>query len=1402
MLIRPAIYLHFKQAVLCAAALLALLSNARAQSVPIPFAGTLAGGGTVCATSLPVFAVNGAGAKYGDGCPATQATLNVPVAAATDSLGNVFIADQTNQLVRVVYNGGTALAAAIVASNVQNTGLVPVKGNIYTIAGGILAASTQTPKYCNQAGNGPIGTNAALDGCPASESEQGPRGLALDADGNLFISSVSPFSQIRVFYVGGTAAARLITLENPTITAPLPGYVYNVAGGNASSYTLDGSLATKATMNTPRGLLIDLNENIYFADQANNVIRRVDGTTGILTTVAGHCVVSGSACTATATSGDGSAATSAAVNIYAPYGVAFDQYGNLFIAEAGSATLPGRIRVVYAAGTLPGIIAPNAGSIYTYAGGLTGTTQAQLTVFQEVFGVTIDSAGYVYVTDYRTGTTGSNHLWKIDPTNGNITSIAGTGGAALTTGKFCNGGTTGPVTTNTRGDGCPATQAYLANPQEQLAFDARGNFYIADRVNNVVRSFTYNNLFPATPTQTSVTQSLAFALSPGSTPTAETFTLQGSATAEYADAGGATCPLNTPVATATTCVINVKFTPAQAGLRLGSIAVSGATGTLATQSLSGSGLGPVLTISSPASVSLGANLQPLGISTDGTGKVYVSDGTGKQVIKTSIAGGATTVALTGLGSPRQTTTDSSGNVFVADAATNRVVELTAAGTTVNLGTGLSAPQGVVADLLGNLYIADTGNNQLVYLSPATGNQRVLPVSGFTLSAPTSLALDAAGDLFVIDTKNTRLLEIPLGVTPLQLALPSGATPAALALDPGSNLYLADTASQSILFVAAGTTTATTFATGVTTPTGIAVGNNGNIFIADSTATTATGYNVVRNNTVFSTTNIGLTSLPATLTLSNAGNASATLQAPPYTETGTAAAFPANGQPTCTAGATLAPDATCTQAFVFMPATPGPQSAQVVFTPVTGQAVTSNLSATATNLILTSLTISPVSSSTTYGQAVTYTATFTKNSTGANAPTGTISFIVDGKTVATQNVASPPFTYTLNAPAAMHTVAALYSGDALYAGSNVTTFLTVARSTTATTVSAAQSASGTVLTAVVSAMTVGPLAPTGYVTFTVDGVGSAQIPVGNGTVSSTYLLSDGPHTYSAGYTGDSNYTNSNSPTQTLTVARNTTSLALTITPASINGVGVFQLKATLTATGNPTGTITFSNGGTNLGTVNLSTVVAGSVTFTTTSTTFTSYTFTAIYSGDGLFSSSTATATEGPDFIAIVPATGISVPQGAQAILAVPIQPINGYTGTLTASCSALPANTICRFLPIPLVVTGVAANLTVEVFAGVNPNVASVPVPPLQNAQRVWLAILCMMPLTFTFGRAKTSLPRLAACLLAGVIASALVGCGNKTPASVPGSFTAPVGTSTFTLTLTDTNNVSRSSPVTLTITQ
>jgi len=1388
--------------------------NANAQSVPVPFAGLLAGGGPVCSASLSVFAVSGTGAKYGDGCPATQATLNVPVAVATDSLGNVFIADQTYMLVRVVYNGGTALAAAITASNVQNAGLVPVKGNIYTIAGGITSTPSESTHYCNQAGSGIIGTDTELDGCPASESIQAPRGLAVDADGNLFISDVASGDNVHVLYVGGAKAAALITLENPTITTPLPGYIYNLAGTSAA-YTGDGGLASKATVNTPRGLFIDANENVYFADEFNNAIRVINGATGYISTVAGHNAGSVSSCSSVAPAGDGASATATTASLACPYGVALDQYGNIFIAEAGtgsaSNTVPGRIRVVYEGGTLPGITSPVVGNIYTYAGapptsGGTATTGAQLTTFQEVFGVSIDAVGYLYVTDYRTVTSGgSNKIWRIDPTNGNIATIAGNSGTTpLTAGAYCNGGTTGPVTTDKYGDGCPATQAYLQNPQEALGFVANGSFYVADRVNNLVRSFTYNNSFPTMAVGSTSTQPIAFLYAAGSLPIAETFTTQGSAS-NFSDAGGDTCALNATLSATTTCVDYIKFVPTAAGQRLSSVTVSSATATIGTQTLSGIGTAPVLTISPPTAVALGSSIQPLNISTDTLGNVNISDGKSKQVLRTTIAGGTPTAIITGLGLPRETATDGYGDVFVADSVNNDVVELTAASTTVTLGSGLSAPQGVAVDLLGNVYVADTGNNRLVYISPITRDQHVVTLSGYTLSAPTYLAIDASGDLYIIDTNNTRVIEVPLGALPQLVTLPSGAQPAAIAFDPGGNFYLANKTTGSIQFVPAGTTTATNLITGLTTPADVSVGPSGNVFVADSSASSAAGYNFALNASTFATTNINLTSLPVTLTLGSVGDVSATLSTPTYIETGSTA-FKSNGTPTCTSALVMASGSTCTQAFAFSPTTSGPQTAKAVFSTTAGQSVTANFSATATNLILTTTTIALNGSGTVnYGQTATYTVTLTPSSTGSAAPTGSIAFIVDGNTVSTQMVSSNPYTFTATLAVGTHSIAANYSGDSIYASSNGSTLITVGKAVTTTTVSSSQSASGIVLSAVVTPASTGAATFTGNVVFYVDGTSVATVPVGNGTVSTTVLVTDGTHTYYATYQGDANYATSTSTTQSLTVSRTATALTLSILPVSSNGAAGLQLTAKLTTsgTGTPSGTITFKNGSTTLGTVNLSAAVNGVVSITTSTTTYTSYVFTASYPGDGLFEPATATATEGPDFVVVAPTTALVVPQGGQALATFTVSTINGYSGTLTAACSNLPANSICRFQPVPLTVVPTASStLTVQVFVGVNPNVADVAPMQFGKMSQTMLALLLLTPGLFAMRRKgnKRGLPWLFSVVALTLLAFAPLGCGIKTPASTNATYSTPTGTTAVTLTLMDTNNVARSAIFNVTV--
>jgi len=1406
MLTRFARHSSLRSFALTTAAVIALCSHlpwANAQNVPIPFASTVAGGGVVCANSISTYAPLAANQKLvGDGCPATQSTLNAAVGLAIDRFNNVAIIDQTNNLIRVIYNGGSAMAAAIVGANVQTTGLVPKKGYIYTIAGGPQSTPSQSTYYCSETGTGLIGLNKQLDGCPGVEGYVMGRGLAFDQDGNLFIANFGGSFTIRVLYVGGTAVSNLITLENPGLsTPPQPGYLYEIAGTGTSAVTTgDGGLAYKAALNNPRGLWIDSSENVYISETLSGLIRKVDGTTGLISTVVGYCA-SSTTCPTAASAGDGNPATSSAVHMNYPYDLAFDSFGNMFIADSGQGTgANGRIRVVYAGGTLPGISNPVVGDIYTYAGGgASSGTQAQQTNFQYVYGVGIDAKGYLYVNDYRNATSpGSNHMWRIDPITGSIANIAGSGGSAgPTAGAFCNT-VNGPIAANTRGDGCPGPEAYMNAPQQAPVFDSYGNFYVAEHNGNVVRYFNYNAIFPPTAVGSSVTQTLAFSYPTATSPTATSFAIEGGTATDFTDAGGGTCSGSPATPKSNICTNNVTFTPTSANAREGTITISASSTPLVSQPIIGTGSTAQLTIDPGTITTLGTAIKPQGVSVDLLGNVYLSDGTGKQVLKTNLAGTTPVAMLTGLASPQGTTTDSFGNVYVADAVNNTVSQRASNGTVTTVVTGLSAPSGMTADILGSVYVADADNNRIVRYSAQTGVSNVVSVYPQTLSAPTGLLMDAAGDLYILDSGNKRIVELVIGALPQVLTLPAGVVPAAFALDHGGNLYVADTASATLMLI---TSTGTqTLQTGLVTPVGLAIDPLGDLFLADSSASSVQAFNRTLSTDVFATTNINQQSLPATLTLNSIGDLAATLSTPPWTETGNASEFPAaTSGNTCTAGLVMTAGASCLDTFIFAPTTTGARAATLLFAPVSGFSVNAKLSGTAVNLILTSLVVSqaqPTTPTVSYGQSTTFLAKLTANTSGQPAPTGTITFVVDGRQQTPQTFASAGNSLTNSLTVGTHVIAAIYSGDSVYSGSNGSFSVTVGKAATAATAGSSQSVSGVTLTATIAPLYTGASGMTGTVTFYVDGLAQTPQTVGTGSVSQLVSVADGTHTVTAVYSGDGNYATSTSAPITVVVSRTATTTALTITPVAPRTTVFLNLVATVTgAGGTPSGTVTFFNGSTSLGTVALS---GGSASLTIPTTT--NYAFTATYSGDGLYQPSTVNITEGGDFAPLTPASALPVAQGGQAVATVSVVSVANYTGTMTAVCSNLPVNSLCRFSPVPLTVSPTAnGNLGVQVYVGVSPAIAGF---RLHARQGVIFAATTLLMFAALLGfRRRHS--RWAASLLSiialTVLAFGASGCGQTNAASTQDTtYTTPIGSYPITVTLTDTNNVSHAVIITV----
>ena len=209
----------------------------------------------------------------GDGGPATSATLFNPQAVAVDSLGNVFIADTGNLVIRKIDPSGTISTFVTLflqnssAESARAVGLaVDSAGNLYA-ADGVFAVWKITPSGATSVVAGvlfDIGYNG--DGVPATQAWLNfPSGLALDKAGNLFIAD---------------------WLNNRIRKVNPAGTISTVAGDGTEGFGGDGGLATSAMLNLPTDVAVDNKGNFYIADWINFRLRVVNHA-GIIQTFAG-----------------------------------------------------------------------------------------------------------------------------------------------------------------------------------------------------------------------------------------------------------------------------------------------------------------------------------------------------------------------------------------------------------------------------------------------------------------------------------------------------------------------------------------------------------------------------------------------------------------------------------------------------------------------------------------------------------------------------------------------------------------------------------------------------------------------------------------------------------------------------------------------------------------------------------------------------------------------------------------------------------------------------------------------------------------------------------------------------------------------------------------------------------
>jgi sugar lactone lactonase YvrE len=372
----------------------------------------------------------------GDGGPATQAVLRAPHGLAIDKAGNVLIADYGNNEVRRVDargiitrivgsafpagsgDGGLATDAALAhprsaavdgggnvfISDWNNNRVLKVtpSGIVTTVAG------TRTPGFSG-------------DGGPAAQAQLlAPHGIAVDAAGNVYITDQ------------GNHRVRRVGVD---------GVIKTIAGDGRTGSSGDGGLATQAAVGFPAGVAVDGPGNIYISMQMSQTIRRISRD-GIITTIAG---------TGTAGfSGDGGPATQAQLNV--PVGIAADPAGNVYFADHTN----NRIRKISVTGII-NTVAGNGSQGFSGDGG-----PATGAAIDGPFGVAVDRAGVVYVTDSR-----NSRIRRVG-LDGVITTIAGTGDPGFS------------------GDGGPPTQARLQGPHG-VVVDAAGTVYIADTANDRIR---------------------------------------------------------------------------------------------------------------------------------------------------------------------------------------------------------------------------------------------------------------------------------------------------------------------------------------------------------------------------------------------------------------------------------------------------------------------------------------------------------------------------------------------------------------------------------------------------------------------------------------------------------------------------------------------------------------------------------------------------------------------------------------------------------------------------------------------------------------------------------------------------------------------------------------------------
>ena len=298
----------------------------------------------------------------------TNALFEAPAGAALDSAGNLYVADFYNNTIQKMTSAGVVTTLAGSAGNSGSTDAsgtnalfngpegvaVDAAGNVYVADSGNSTIRKITPGGSVSTLAGSAGNIGNANGTGSNATFYQPAGVAVDSNTNVYVADYG----------------------NHTIRKIAPGGVVSTLAGSTNFGSVN-AVGTNASFYQPEGVAVDIAGNVYVADTANNMIRKISG--GTVTTLAGS----------TNFGNANGVSTNAA--FYGPEALAVDGAGNVYVADTGN----DMIRKISG-----GTVTTLAGS--TNFGSLDGTgINAQ---FWGPAAIVTDSATNVYVADYFNGT--------------------------------------------------------------------------------------------------------------------------------------------------------------------------------------------------------------------------------------------------------------------------------------------------------------------------------------------------------------------------------------------------------------------------------------------------------------------------------------------------------------------------------------------------------------------------------------------------------------------------------------------------------------------------------------------------------------------------------------------------------------------------------------------------------------------------------------------------------------------------------------------------------------------------------------------------------------------------------------------------------------------------------------